>query len=36
MKNKDVQQDMFFDILEVSSNQFSRDITKYRVGYMFT
>lgn len=30
-KNKDVQQDMFFDFLEMSSNPFARDITRYRV-----
>ena len=30
-KNKDVQQDMFFDFLEVSSSPFCREIAKYRV-----
>lgn len=30
-KNKDVQQDMFFDFLENSSSPFSREIAKYRV-----
>ena len=30
-KNKDVQQEMFFDFLEQSRNQFAREITRYRV-----
>ena len=30
-KNKDVQQEIFFDFLEHSSCEFARDITKYRV-----
>ena len=30
-KNKDVQQDMFFDFLEISSNPFCREIARYRV-----
>ena len=30
-KNKDVQQEMFFDFLEHSSCEFARGITKYRV-----
>jgi myosin heavy subunit len=29
-KNKDVQQDMFFDFLEIASNPFCREIAKYR------
>ncbi len=30
-KNKDVQQEMFFDYLESSSSPFTREITRFRV-----
>lgn len=34
-KNKDVQQEMFFDLMETSKNSFVQQIVKHRVSVVF-